>query len=93
MRAFSDRHRLLNHGQVMRITPELAPPLLTTTQHQREDVCTFDKFKAHHCPTRHVFSGTRLEPMPRQPQIRCLDHWQLRLPVHSAKYELGKSQL
>ncbi|GFV40152.1 hypothetical protein TNCV_3953491 [Trichonephila clavipes] len=29
---------ILNHGQVPRTTPELAPPLLTTTPYQREDV-------------------------------------------------------
>ncbi|GFT51526.1 hypothetical protein TNCV_4218891 [Trichonephila clavipes] len=31
-------HVILNHGQVTWTTPELAPPLLTTTPHQREDV-------------------------------------------------------
>ncbi|GFT06340.1 hypothetical protein TNCV_1145321 [Trichonephila clavipes] len=29
---------ILNHGQVTRTIPDLAPPLLTTTPHQREDV-------------------------------------------------------
>ncbi|GFV53742.1 hypothetical protein TNCV_1268271 [Trichonephila clavipes] len=28
---------ILNHGQVTWMTPELAPPLPTTTPHQRED--------------------------------------------------------
>ncbi|GFY23376.1 hypothetical protein TNCV_3940721 [Trichonephila clavipes] len=31
MRAFGDGPLILNHGQVTRTTPELAPPLLTTT--------------------------------------------------------------
>ncbi|GFX38509.1 DUF4817 domain-containing protein [Trichonephila clavipes] len=31
--------RTSNHGQVTRTTPELAPPLLTTTPHQREEEC------------------------------------------------------
>ncbi|GFW62675.1 hypothetical protein TNCV_2624381 [Trichonephila clavipes] len=30
-------HVILNHGQVTWMTSELAPPLLTTTPHQRED--------------------------------------------------------
>ncbi|GBM80213.1 hypothetical protein AVEN_203725-1 [Araneus ventricosus] len=29
---------ILNHGQMTRTTPELAPPLQTSTPHQREDV-------------------------------------------------------
>ncbi|GFW71200.1 hypothetical protein TNCV_536181 [Trichonephila clavipes] len=37
-------------------TPELAPPLLTTTPHQREDVSALDRFNVHRCPTRRVFS-------------------------------------
>ncbi|GFW62593.1 transposable element Tc3 transposase [Trichonephila clavipes] len=40
-------------------TTELAP-LLTTTPHQREDVSALDRFNVHRCPTRRVFSGTRL---------------------------------
>ncbi|GFV41026.1 uncharacterized protein TNCV_2666171 [Trichonephila clavipes] len=44
------------------MTPELAPPLLTTTPHQREDVSALDRFNVHRCPTRRVFSGTGLEP-------------------------------
>ncbi|GFU98592.1 hypothetical protein TNCV_3654231 [Trichonephila clavipes] len=38
-------HVILNHDQVTRTTPELAPPLLTTTPHQREDVSALDRFK------------------------------------------------
>ncbi|GFV80141.1 ATP-dependent DNA helicase [Trichonephila clavipes] len=34
-RAFGDDHVILNHGQATCTTPELVPPLLTTTPHQR----------------------------------------------------------
>ncbi|GFX35161.1 transposable element Tc3 transposase [Trichonephila clavipes] len=61
---------LLNHGQVTWTTPELAPPVLTTTLHQREDVSALDRFNVHRCPTRRVFSGTGLELMTRQASIR-----------------------
>ncbi|GFX85058.1 uncharacterized protein TNCV_4998871 [Trichonephila clavipes] len=43
---------ILNHGQVTWMTPELAPPLLTTTPHQRKDVSALDRFNVHRCPTR-----------------------------------------
>ncbi|GFW40031.1 hypothetical protein TNCV_5117141 [Trichonephila clavipes] len=34
-------------------TPELVPPLLTTTpQHQREDIPALDRCSVHRCPTR-----------------------------------------
>ncbi|GFX41239.1 retrovirus-related Pol polyprotein from transposon 412 [Trichonephila clavipes] len=56
-------HVILNHCQVTWTTPELAPPLLTTTPHQREDVSALDRFNVHRCPTRRVFSGTGLEPV------------------------------
>ncbi|GFS66986.1 uncharacterized protein TNCV_2527781 [Trichonephila clavipes] len=52
-------HVILNHGQVTWMTPELAPPLLTTTPG---------------CPTRRVFSGTGLEPMTKPATIRYLHH-------------------
>ncbi|GFV48337.1 histone-lysine N-methyltransferase SETMAR [Trichonephila clavipes] len=52
-------HVILNHGQVTWTTPELAPPFLTTTPHQREDVSALDRFNGHRCPTWRVFSGTR----------------------------------
>ncbi|GFT31720.1 uncharacterized protein TNCV_231281 [Trichonephila clavipes] len=42
-------HVILNHGQVTWTTPELAPPLLTTTPHQREDVSALDRFNVR-CP-------------------------------------------
>ncbi|GFV32597.1 uncharacterized protein TNCV_2960071 [Trichonephila clavipes] len=47
-------------------TPELAPPLLTTPPHQREDVSALDRFNVHRCPTRRVFSGTGLELVTKQ---------------------------
>ncbi|GFS74123.1 uncharacterized protein TNCV_3280791 [Trichonephila clavipes] len=67
-------HVILNHGQVTRTTPELAPPLLTTTPHQREDVSALDRFNVHRCPTRRVFSGTGLELVTRQATIRYQYH-------------------
>ncbi|GFV11000.1 uncharacterized protein TNCV_50981 [Trichonephila clavipes] len=54
------------------MTPELAPPLLTTTPHQREDVSALDRFNVHRCPTRRVFSGTGLEPVTKQATVRYL---------------------
>ncbi|GFV00342.1 CX9C domain-containing protein [Trichonephila clavipes] len=65
-------HVILNHGQVTWTTPELAPPLLTTTPHQREDVSALDRFNVHRCPTRRVFSGTGLEPVTKQATVRYL---------------------
>ncbi|GFX46914.1 uncharacterized protein TNCV_4040581 [Trichonephila clavipes] len=67
-------HVILNHGQVTWTTPELAPPLLTTTPHQREDVSALDRFSVHRCPTRRVFSGTGLEPVTKQATVRYLYH-------------------
>ncbi|GFX63341.1 uncharacterized protein TNCV_3619441 [Trichonephila clavipes] len=67
-------HVILNHGQVTWMTPELAPPLLTTIPHQREDVSGLYRFNVHRCSTRRVCSGTGLEDdMPAM--IRFLDHW------------------
>ncbi|GFW21935.1 uncharacterized protein TNCV_4822181 [Trichonephila clavipes] len=63
-------HVILNHGQVTWTTPELAPLLLTTTPHQREDVSALDRFSVHRCPTRRVFSATGLEQ--GQPQSDTL---------------------
>ncbi|GFX44261.1 uncharacterized protein TNCV_4376491 [Trichonephila clavipes] len=74
-RAFGDGpHVISNHGQVTWTTPELAPPLLTTTPHQREDVSALDRFNVHLCPTRRVFSGTGLELATKQATIRYLYH-------------------
>ncbi|GFW00755.1 transposable element Tcb1 transposase [Trichonephila clavipes] len=67
-------HVFLNHGQVTWTTPELAPPLLTTTPHQREDVSALDIFNVHRCPTRWVFSGTGLQLLTRQATVRYLYH-------------------
>ncbi|GFU87477.1 transposable element Tcb1 transposase [Trichonephila clavipes] len=67
-------HVILNHGQVTWTTPELAPPLLTTTPHQQEDVSALDRFNVHRCPTRQVFSGTGLELVTRQATVRYLYH-------------------
>ncbi|GFU98012.1 uncharacterized protein TNCV_232891 [Trichonephila clavipes] len=61
---------IVNHGQVTRTTPELAPPLLTTTPHKREDVWALDRFNVHRSPTWRVFSGTGLELVARQPRVR-----------------------
>ncbi|GFU68389.1 uncharacterized protein TNCV_3077771 [Trichonephila clavipes] len=67
-------HVILNHGQVTWTTPELAPPLLTTPPHQREDVSALDRFNVHRCPTRRVFSGTGIELVTRQATILYLYH-------------------
>ncbi|GFU03946.1 hypothetical protein TNCV_198341 [Trichonephila clavipes] len=48
------------------MTPELAPPLETTTPLQLEDVSALDRFNVHRCPTRWVFIGTGLELVARQ---------------------------
>ncbi|GFX63517.1 uncharacterized protein TNCV_105241 [Trichonephila clavipes] len=56
------------------MTPERAPPLLTTTPHQREDVSALDRFNVHRCPTRRVFSGTGLELVTKQATVRYLYH-------------------
>ncbi|GFW84202.1 uncharacterized protein TNCV_4878651 [Trichonephila clavipes] len=69
-------HAILNHGQVTWTTPELAPPLLTTTPHQQEDVSALDRFSVHRCPTRRVLSGTELELVKKPATIRY--------PYHSA---------
>ncbi|GFX43204.1 uncharacterized protein TNCV_2389121 [Trichonephila clavipes] len=64
-------HVILNHGQVAWTTPELAPSLLTTAPHQRDDVSALDTFNVHHCPT---LSGTGLELETKQATIRYLYH-------------------
>ncbi|GFT00805.1 transposable element Tcb1 transposase [Trichonephila clavipes] len=38
---------ILQHGQIKGTKSELAPPLLTTTPHQREDVSALDKFNVY----------------------------------------------
>ncbi|GFT68890.1 uncharacterized protein TNCV_1804241 [Trichonephila clavipes] len=57
-RALATDHVILNHGQVTWTTPELVPPLLTTTPHQWEDISALGRFKVIRCPIRWVFSGT-----------------------------------
>ncbi|GFY30916.1 uncharacterized protein TNCV_3120761 [Trichonephila clavipes] len=65
---------ILNHCQVTWTTPEIAPPLLTTTPHQREDVSAVDRFNVHRCPTWWVFSGTGLEFVTKTATTRYLYH-------------------
>ncbi|GFY01408.1 hypothetical protein TNCV_850161 [Trichonephila clavipes] len=65
-RAFGDRPRNFEPWPSDVTTPKMAPPLLTTSPHQREDVSALDRFNVHRCPTRWVFSGTRLELLTRQ---------------------------
>ncbi|GFV32041.1 uncharacterized protein TNCV_1688141 [Trichonephila clavipes] len=57
------------------MTPELAPPLLATTPHQREDASALDRFNEHCSPTRRFFSGTGFELNDIPAMIRYLDHW------------------
>ncbi|GFW23181.1 uncharacterized protein TNCV_3802811 [Trichonephila clavipes] len=74
-RALGDGQQWSNdNGQVTWTTPELAPPLLTTTPHQREDVSALDRFNVHRIPPRQFFSGTGLELVIRQGMIRYLYH-------------------
>ncbi|GFT63471.1 uncharacterized protein TNCV_869571 [Trichonephila clavipes] len=49
-------HVILNHGQVTWMTPGLAPPLLTTTPHQRNDLSALDRLNVHRCLMRPQFS-------------------------------------
>ncbi|GFU95434.1 uncharacterized protein TNCV_4787691 [Trichonephila clavipes] len=76
---------MLNHGQVTWATPELAPLLLTTTPHQREDVSALDRFNVHRCPTRRIFSGTGLELVTRQATIRYPCHSAIAAPREVSK--------
>ncbi|GFV57784.1 uncharacterized protein TNCV_1565921 [Trichonephila clavipes] len=80
-------HVILNHGQVTWTTPELTPPLLTTTPHQREDVSALDRFNVHRCPTRRVFSGTGLELVTRQATVRYLYHSTIEVIKMTVEYE------
>ncbi|GFW27155.1 uncharacterized protein TNCV_93811 [Trichonephila clavipes] len=67
-------HVILNNGQVTWTPPDLAPPLLTTTPLQWEDVSALDRFNVHRCPTRWVYSGTGHELVIRQATVRYLYH-------------------
>ncbi|GFT93960.1 uncharacterized protein TNCV_2133441 [Trichonephila clavipes] len=73
-RAFGDGPRNFEPWSVTWTTPELAPPLLTTPPHQREDISALDRFNVHRCPTRRVFSGTGLELVTKQATFRYLYH-------------------
>ncbi|GFW27797.1 hypothetical protein TNCV_766781 [Trichonephila clavipes] len=53
-------------------TSELAPPLLTTTPHQWEDVSALDRFNVYRSLTRRVFGGTGLEIKTCQPRSNPL---------------------
>ncbi|GFT23478.1 uncharacterized protein TNCV_2017251 [Trichonephila clavipes] len=70
-----------NHCQVVRTTPELASPLLTTPPHQQDDVSVLDRFNVYRYPTRRVLNGIGLELVTRQATIRYLDHWATTAPV------------
>ncbi|GFX85438.1 hypothetical protein TNCV_3716121 [Trichonephila clavipes] len=56
------------------MTPELAPPLQTTTQHQREDVSALDRFNEHRYPTRRVFNDNMLT---KYQMIKFIDFWEV----------------
>ncbi|GFY28248.1 hypothetical protein TNCV_4395821 [Trichonephila clavipes] len=56
-------HVILNHGQVTWTTPELAPPLQTTTPHQREDVSAPVKVSDRGWPC-HEFEPSTTEDPP-----------------------------
>ncbi|GFT54741.1 uncharacterized protein TNCV_5001161 [Trichonephila clavipes] len=73
-RAFGDGPRNFEPWSSDADDTELAPPLLTTTPHHREDVSALDRFNVHRCPIRRVFSGTGLELVTRQATIRYLYH-------------------
>ncbi|GFU50816.1 uncharacterized protein TNCV_2495201 [Trichonephila clavipes] len=72
MKAFGDGPRNFEPWSSDWTTLELAPPLLTTKPHQREDISALDRFNVHRCPTRRVFSGTGIELETKQATIRYL---------------------
>ncbi|GFV99515.1 mariner Mos1 transposase [Trichonephila clavipes] len=83
---------ILNHGQVTWTTPELAPPLLATTPHQRQDVSALDRFNVQRCPTRRVFSGTGLDLVTSQTlnsDIYCQQLNPLKLAIDQKRPELA----
>ncbi|GFX86158.1 uncharacterized protein TNCV_2560401 [Trichonephila clavipes] len=75
-RAFG--HVIWNHGQVTWSTPELRPPLLTTTPYQREDVSALDRFNVHRCPTRRWY-WARTHDMPAM--VGYLNYWATAAPA------------
>ncbi|GFW60766.1 hypothetical protein TNCV_571121 [Trichonephila clavipes] len=64
---------ILNHGQVTRTTPELAPPLLTTIPHQQEDELSIDLTCIAALHGGSWWYWARTHDMPAM--IRYLDHW------------------
>ncbi|GFT30389.1 hypothetical protein TNCV_2376841 [Trichonephila clavipes] len=64
---------------------ELAPPLLTTTPHQREDVSALDRFNVHPCPTRCqvIYSqfGLAIHPNDHQARRRFVEWAQNEIAV------------
>ncbi|GFV64214.1 hypothetical protein TNCV_4338881 [Trichonephila clavipes] len=66
---------ILNHGQVTRMTLELAPTLQTTIPHQWEDFGALDRFNVHFSRTRRLTSGIRLKLMTHQSLVRVPDHY------------------
>ncbi|GFT06470.1 uncharacterized protein TNCV_3356031 [Trichonephila clavipes] len=69
-------HVILNHGQVTRTTPELAPPSPNYHTTPTGGRLSNERFNVHRCPTQRDFSGTRLELMTRWPRVRYLDPWE-----------------
>ncbi|GFV56507.1 hypothetical protein TNCV_2276451 [Trichonephila clavipes] len=74
----------LNHGQVTKTIPELAPNSPNFHTKPTGGHLSLDIFNVHQPPlqrglmgpeTRWVFSGTRLELRTRQPRVLYLDHW------------------
>ncbi|GFW51726.1 hypothetical protein TNCV_1186581 [Trichonephila clavipes] len=62
-----------NHSQGKRMTPEPAPPLLTSTPMGGR--LSFDIFNENRPSSAwRVFSGTRLELLTRRPRVRDLDY-------------------
>ncbi|GFT09192.1 uncharacterized protein TNCV_4106211 [Trichonephila clavipes] len=96
-------HVILNHGQVTWTTPELAPLLLTTAPHQREDVSTLERFNVNHCPTRQIKAGTEVLrtiavypgysaeicPVPRRQIAMGFSTLHRRIQVHSGECVYG----
>ncbi|GFW57923.1 hypothetical protein TNCV_1418701 [Trichonephila clavipes] len=75
MRAFGDGPRNFEPRSSDEVTPELAPPLLTTTPTGERLIP--HRFNLHRSPLRRVFSGTGLELVAYQPR---LDIWITKLP-------------
>ncbi|GFV65622.1 uncharacterized protein TNCV_2713501 [Trichonephila clavipes] len=72
-------------------TPELTPPLLITTPHQRENFSALDRFNLNRCPTRRVLSGPGFELVTWQVTIRYLYPSTTATTIYSV--EAGNSQV